>query len=156
MQTLMPASMAVFAPSLNSYRRFQPDMFAPVNRRWGINNRSVGLRVPMGPGVARRVEHRVAGADANPYMTLAGVLAGLHYGLVNRIDPGAAAQGNVSREPDLALPFKLEDALEKLASESVLGDYLGAETIAFYGETKRLEHKRFEKIISPLEYAWYL
>ncbi|HWA89278.1 MAG TPA: glutamine synthetase family protein [Rhizomicrobium sp.] len=156
MQTLMPASMAVFAPSLNSYRRFQPDMFAPVNRRWGVNNRSVGLRIPMGPGEARRVEHRVAGADANPYLTLASVLAGLHYGLKNRIDPGPAAQGNVSREPDLALPFKLEDALEKLASESVLGDYLGAETVAFYGETKRLEHKRFEKIISPLEYSWYL
>jgi glutamine synthetase len=156
MQALMPASMALFAPSLNSYRRFQPDMFAPVNRRWGLNNRSTGLRIPMSPGEARRVEHRVAGADANPYLTLAGVLAGLHYGLTNRIDPGPAAQGNVSREPDLALPFTLEDALEKLASETVLGDYLGAETIAFYGETKRLEHKRFEKIISPLEYAWYL
>ena len=63
----MPASMALFAPSLNSYRRFQPDMFAPVNRRWGVNNRSAGLRIPMSPGDARRIEHRVAGADANPY-----------------------------------------------------------------------------------------
>src|SRR6185295_10661832 len=62
----MPESMAIFAPNLNAYRRFQPDMFAPVNRRWGVNNRSVGLRIPMSPGVARRVEHRVAGADANP------------------------------------------------------------------------------------------
>ena len=68
MQALMPESMALFAPSLNSYRRFQPDMFAPVNRRWGVNNRSAGLRIPMSPGDARRVEHRVAGADANPYL----------------------------------------------------------------------------------------
>ena len=156
MQALMPGSMALFAPSLNSYRRFQPDMFAPVNRRWGVNNRSAGLRIPMSPGAARRVEHRVAGADANPYLTLAGVLAGLHHGLTNKIDPGPAAQGNVSREPDMALPFSLEAALEKLGNETVLGDYLGKETLAFYGETKRLEHKRFAKIISPAEYAWYL
>ncbi|MBV8977033.1 MAG: glutamine synthetase [Alphaproteobacteria bacterium] len=156
MQALMPGSMALFAPSLNSYRRFQPDMFAPVNRRWGINNRSAGLRVPMSVEAARRVEHRVAGADANPYLTLAAVLAGLHLGLMKKIDPGPPAQGNVSREPDLALPFSLEAALEKLEAETALGDYLGSETIAFYAETKRLEHQRFQKIISPAEYAWYL
>ena len=156
MQKLMPGSMALFAPSLNSYRRFQPDMFAPVNRRWGHNNRSTGLRIPMSPGVARRVEHRVAGADANPYLTLAGVLAGLHYGLVNKVDPGPKAEGNVSREPDLALPFNLVDALEKLEAESAIGDYLGHETVAFYAETKRLEFKRFAKIISAAEYGWYL
>lgn len=156
MQALMPGSMALFAPSLNSYRRFQPDMFAPVNRRWGVNNRSAGLRIPMSPGEARRVEHRAAGADANPYLTLAAVLAGLHHGLTDRIDPGPPAQGNVSREPDLALPFSLEAALERLAGDKVLGDYLGAQTLAFYGETKRLEHKRFSKIVSPAEYAWYL
>jgi len=156
MQALMPGSMALFAPSLNSYRRFQPDMFAPVNRRWGLNNRSVGLRVPMSPGIARRVEHRVAGADANPYLTLAAVLAGLHLGLTKKIDPGAPAQGNVSREPDLALPFSLDAALEKLTAESVIGDYLGQETVAFYAETKRLEYRRFLKIVSAAEYAWYL
>jgi glutamine synthetase len=156
MQALMPASMALFAPSINSYRRFQPDMFAPVNRRWGVNNRSAGLRIPMGPGHARRVEHRAAGADANPYFTLAGVLAGLHHGLVNRIDPGPAAIGNVSREPDIALPFSLDSALQKFGDEPVLRAYLGDETVRLYGETKRLEAQRFGRIISPAEYAWYL
>ena len=66
LQALMAESMAVFAPNVNSYRRFQPDMFAPVNRRWAVNNRSVGLRIPLSPGEGRRVEHRVAGANANP------------------------------------------------------------------------------------------
>ena len=56
----------------------------------------------------------------------------------------------------MALPFSLEAALEKLGHETVLAGYLGKETLAFYGETKRLEHKRFLKIISPAEYAWYL
>jgi glutamine synthetase len=156
MQKLMPGSMALFAPSLNSYRRFQPDMFAPVNRRWGVNNRSVGLRVPVGPGASRRVEHRAAGADANPYLTLAGVLMGLHHGIMNRIDPGPAAQGNVSREPDMALPFSLDAALERLEAELAVSDYLGEETVKLYAETKRLEARRFAKIVSAAEYGWYL
>jgi glutamine synthetase len=156
LQALMPESMALFAPSLNSYRRFQPDMFAPVNRRWGVNNRSAGLRIPVGPGEARRVEHRVSGADANPYFALAAVLAGLHHGLVNALEPGPAASGNVSREPDAALPFTIDDALARLANAQVLESYLGRETVALYGETKRLEVARFRKIISPAEYDWYL
>jgi glutamine synthetase len=156
LQALMPESMALFAPSLNSYRRFQPDMFAPVNRRWGVNNRSAGLRIPVGPGEARRIEHRVGGADANPYFALAAVLAGLHHGLVNALEPGPAASGNVSREPDAALPFTIDDALARLAKAQVLETYLGRETVALYGETKRLEVARFRKIISPAEYDWYL
>ncbi|HWA02248.1 MAG TPA: glutamine synthetase family protein [Rhizomicrobium sp.] len=156
MQALMPGSMALFAPSVNSYRRFQPDMFAPVNRRWGVNNRSAGLRIPMGPGEARRIEHRAAGADANPYLMLAAVLAGLHHGLENRLDPGPAAVGNVSREPDTTLPFSLDDALDRLAGDKVLASYLGEETVALYAETKRLEARRFARIISRAEYEWYL
>jgi glutamine synthetase len=110
----------------------------------------------MSPGAARRIEHRAAGADANPYLLLAAILAGLHHGLENKIDPGPAAVGNVSREPDLSLPFSLDAALAQLAEASVLGTYLGSETLALYGETKRLEAKRFAKIISPAEYEWYL
>jgi glutamine synthetase len=110
----------------------------------------------MSPGEARRVEHRAAGADANPYLTLAGVLAGLHHGLANRLDPGPAAIGNVSREPDLSLPFSLDAALELLETDLVLRTYLGDETVRLYGETKRLEARRFAKIISPAEYEWYL
>ena len=121
LQALMPESMAIFAPSLNSYRRFQPDMFAPVNRRWGVNNRSTGLRIPVSPGEARRVEHRVSGADANPYFALAAMLAGLHHGLVNKLDPGPAAAGNVSREPDSALPFTIDDALARLRQRACPG-----------------------------------
>jgi glutamine synthetase len=155
LQALMPQSMALFAPNRNSYRRFQPDMFAPVNRRWGVNNRSAGLRIPVGPGSARRVEHRVAGADANPYFALAAVLAGIHHGLAAKRDPGPPAQGNVSREPDMALPFTLEHALELLGGD-VLEAYIGKETLSLYRETKRIEGQRFARIISPAEYEWYL
>jgi glutamine synthetase len=153
---LMPESMAFFAPNPNAYRRFQPDMFAPVNRRWGINNRSAGLRVPTGPASARRIEHRCAGADANPYLVMAAILAGVHHGIVNKLDPGALAVGNVSREPDLALPFSFGEALKRLENASVLPSYFGAEAISLYRETKAKELARFRKIITAEEYAWYL
>jgi glutamine synthetase len=152
----MPESMAVFAPNLNAYRRFQPDMFAPVNRRWGVNNRSAGLRVPVGPSEARRIEHRCAGADANPYLVMAAILAGVHHGIVNHIDPGPPAIGNVSRAPDPALPFSLEDALKKMQNAGVLAGYFGADAVELYRETKATELARFRKIISAEEYGWYL
>ncbi|HSZ12141.1 MAG TPA: glutamine synthetase family protein [Rhizomicrobium sp.] len=156
LQALMAESMAVFAPNVNSYRRFQPDMFAPVNRRWAVNNRSVGLRIPLSPGEGRRVEHRVAGADANPYLVLASVLAGIHHGLSLRLDPGPAAMGNATHEPDLALPFDIDTALAKLSAATVLGSYLGDQMLALYRETKRIETQRFRRIISEAEYEWYL
>jgi glutamine synthetase len=153
---LMAESMAFFAPSVNSYRRFAPDMFAPVNRRWGVNNRSAGLRVPIGPSAARRIEHRCAGADANPYLVLAAILAGAHHGLVNKLDPGPAAVGNVSREPDLELPFSLEDALKRLQNAQILPGYFGAEAVLLYRQTKAEELARFKKIITAEEHEWYL
>ncbi|HEY3936214.1 MAG TPA: hypothetical protein VGL97_02195, partial [Bryobacteraceae bacterium] len=156
MQALMPESMALFAPSRNSYRRLQPGMFAPVNRSWGVNNRSVGMRIPAGPDESRRIEHRAAGADANPYLALAAVLAAAHHGLLNKLDPGAPAKGNVSKEPDPALPFTIDDALGKLAKADLLAAYLGDETLTLYRETKRIETDRLRRIIPPAEYDWYL
>ncbi|HEY1612311.1 MAG TPA: glutamine synthetase family protein [Rhizomicrobium sp.] len=156
LQALMPASMALFAPSVNSYRRFEPDMFAPVNRSWGVNNRSAGLRIPAGLDESRRFEHRASGADANPYLALAAVLAGVHHGLTQKLDPGAPVTGNVSRDPDMALPFTIDAALARLGESETLASYLGAETIALYCETKRIEAARLRKIIPRTEYDWYL
>lgn len=156
LQAAMAESMALFAPSVNSYRRFQPDMFAPVNRRWGVNNRSAGMRVPGGPSDARRIEHRVAGADANPYLALAGVLAGVHHGLENELDPGRPAVGNVSRDPDLSLPFTIDDALQRLEEATILPAYFGDETLSLYRETKRIEAQRVRRVIPPVEHEWYL
>jgi glutamine synthetase len=153
---LMGESMAIFAPNHNAYRRFAPDMFAPVNTRLGFNNRSAGLRVPIGPNAARRIEHRCAGADANPYLVLAAVLAAIHHGISAKIDPGQAAVGNVSRQRDASLARSLEAALEKLKSGSVLPNYFGAETLALYAENKAVELERVKKVITPAEYEWYL
>jgi glutamine synthetase len=153
---LMDESMAIFAPNVNDYRRFAPDMFAPVNRRLGFNNRSAGLRVPISPATARRIEHRCAGADANPYLVLAAVLSGVHHGITARLDPGAPAVGNVSRERDSSLPATLEDALGKMDAARVLPTYLGADAVKLYAENKRVEMGRVDPLNPRAEYDWYL
>ncbi len=82
---LMPSSMALLAPNVNSYRRFQPGMYVPTQASWGHNNRTVALRIPCGDRHNHRVEYRVAGADANPYLVMAAIFAGILHGLDNEL-----------------------------------------------------------------------
>lgn len=156
LQATLGDAMAFFAPNLNSYRRFEPNLFVPVNRAWGYNNRSVAFRVPAGSPGSRRVEHRVSGADANPYLVLAAILAGIHYGIVNEIDPGDPAEGNACDIMDEGIPFYLPSALKRLRNSQVMKDYLGEQYVNVYAETKMLEFEKFQRAISPLEYDWYL
>jgi glutamine synthetase len=156
MAATMGEAMAVFAPNINAYRRFGANQFVPVTPSWSVNNRSAAFRIPTGDGTSRRIEHRVAGADANPYLALAAVLAGAHHGISNRIDPGPASTGNAGVERDPALPFTLPAALAAMRSGKILKDYFTSEYVDFYCETKRLELERFLDAISPREYDWYL
>jgi glutamine synthetase len=152
----MGDAMAIFAPNVNAYRRFGPRLYVPVTRSWGMNNRSVALRIPAGSSKARRFEHRVAGADANPYLVLAVLLAGVHHGITEAIDPGPAWQGSACDEMDPDLPFDFTSALARLQSSDLLKSYLGEEYVDLYCETKRIELERFEEHIGVREYDWYL
>jgi glutamine synthetase len=152
----LPEAMAFLAPNVNSFRRFQPNLFVPIRRCWGFENRSVALRVPLGKGAARRIEHRVAGADANPYLALAAFLAGVHHGLTNRIAPPPAFEGNAGFAPDEDLPFRPRPALAKLLESEVLAAYFGAEYPPLYAACKLAELDAFEHNIDAREYAWYL
>ena len=152
----MPESMAFFAPNLNAYRRFGPNLFVPVTKSWGVNNRSFAFRIPTGPSAARRVEHRIAGADANPYLVLAAVVAAIDHGLENALDPGPPWSGNATAEPDPEIPLSLPDALRQLDEASRLAEAMEPRYLRLYAETKRLEYQRFMAEISPREYRWYL
>lgn len=149
-------AMALFAPNLNAYRRFAPNQFVPVNTSWGINNRSVSFRVPMGGGPARRIEHRIAAADANPYLVMAAVLAGFHHGLANRLEPTAPSTGNAGETADPAMPLTLWKALDRLEGSALLADYLGPRYPAAYAAIKRSEFEAFMAEVLPREYDWYL
>lgn len=157
LQATMHEAMAIFAPNLNTYRRFKPDEFTPVTRDWGENNRSVAFRLPpAGSGAARRLEHRVSGADANPYLVTAAVLAGMLHGLENRLDPGAKQTGNAGAEVDDSLPLTLWQALDALRAATILPAYLGQEYLDIYAEVKAAEFDSFMDRISTREYNWYL
>ncbi len=155
LQKTMPEAMAIFAPNLNSLRRFVPDSYVPVRPDWGFENRSVALRVPKSPGHARRIEHRVAGADANPYLTLAALLAGVHHGLSNRLDPGEPTRGNAGGRLHKDLPSDLQSALEKCRHGAILPDYFGRRYLNAYCSCKLSEYRAFIDSGQP-EANWYL
>ncbi|MCF1709079.1 glutamine synthetase family protein [Tabrizicola sp. J26] len=156
LQATSADAMAIFAPNLNAYRRFGPNLFVPVNTSWGFNNRSVAFRVPTGGGQARRIEHRFAGADANPYLVMAAMLAGVHHGLVNRLEATAASTGNAGEEVDPAMPMRLWTALDKIEGSAILADYFGPRYPAAYAAIKRSELDAFLADVLPREYDWYL
>jgi len=135
MLATMADAMAMFAPSINGYRRFQPRLYVPVTKSWGIDNRSVALRIPAGPPASRRFEHRVAGADANPYLVLAVLLAGIHYGVTEKIDPGPVWSGSACEEADQDIPFDLLSALARLRGSGVLKSYFGDTYVDLYCAT---------------------
>ncbi len=153
---IMPESMAIFAPTANSYRRFRVGAYAPLTPSWGINNRTVAIRVPGGPGSSRRLEHRVAGADANVYLAMAAVLAGAHWGIVNKVDPGEPLAGNAYDKLHAPLPRRWSEALDALDKGKVLPSYFGERYVPLFSANRRGELAKFESHVSDLEYAWYL
>ena len=149
--------MAVFAPHANSYRRFSANSYAPLKPTWGINNRTVALRIPTGPASSRHVEHRVCGADANPYLAAAAVLAGVHHGLSQQIDPGPPVAGN-GYEAGLAaaLPQFWPEAIERFAHAKLAQDYLTPRMVEVYSAVKRFECRQFMGEVTTQDYDWYL
>ena len=150
LQRYMPAAMAFFAPYVNSYRRLVRDSSAPINVRWGRDNRTVGIRVPRSTPESSRVENRVIGADANPYVATAVTLACGYLGMEQRIEPSAESTGNAyiaQRE----LPRSLSDALLNLGEATDLAEALGARFVKVYRLVKELEYDEFMKVISPWE-----
>ena len=152
----MAESMAIFSANLNAFRRYQPHLFVPMATSWGYNNRSVAIRIPDGPNTARRLEHRVAGADANPYLTVAAILAGMHHGITNKIDPGKPMTGNASVQLTPDVPLTQWAALDALAAGKIIPHYFVGNYAPFYVEAKRKELEKFMSFVSPLEYEWYL
>lgn len=157
LKATMADGMAVFAPNANSYRRFRSMSYAPVAPTWGVNNRSVSLRVPAGPPVSRHVEHRVAGADANPYLVAALVLGGMLKGIDERIDPGPPVTGNgYENAARGALPTHWPAALELAARSAFLEDALGKDFLGVFLAIKAQESEKFGALVTERDYEWYL
>jgi len=150
LQKYGPSAMALVAPYVNSYRRLSRYTAAPINIEWGYDNRTVGIRSPISTPEARRVENRVIGADANPYLAMAMTLACGYLGMKNQTKPKPEMKGDAYLTA-YALPRSLGEALDWLRRDSDLHDVLGKEFITVYTEIKELEFAEFMKVISPWE-----
>ena len=150
LQRYIPAAMALVAPYVNSYRRLSRNTAAPINIEWGYDNRTVGIRSPISTPAARRVENRVIGADANPYVAMSMTLACGYLGIKNKIKPKPEMKGDAYLSP-YSLPRSLGEALDWLRKESDLHEVLGKEFVTVYSEIKELESEEFMKVISPWE-----
>ena len=157
MKAYMAESLAIFAPNANSYRRFVSGSYAPIAPNWGINNRSVSLRVPAGPPASRHVEHRIAGADANLYLATAAVLAAAARGIEGKLDPGPPVEGNgYAQAGERTLPAGWREALAATEASTFLREELGPEFMKIFLAIKRQECDRFLSEVTELDYAWYL
>jgi glutamine synthetase len=156
MAEVMSESMAIFAPNANSYRRYSPESFVPRAPYWGPNHRDLALRIPLSSPANTRVEHRVAGADANPYLVMAAIMGGIHHGIKNKCDPGVMIQAGQEIEDKVELPIRWEAALDAFDGSKILPNYLGEKYHDIYGKCRREEGDRFHAEISDRDYEWYL
>ena len=150
LQKYLPASMALLAPFVNSYRRLVRNTAAPINVQWGRDNRTVGIRVPESTKAARRLENRVAGVDANPYIAMATTLACCYLGMMHHINPTQELAGN-GYNHEYELPRSLNAAIDLLRATPALHEVLGESFITLYLSVKELEYEEFMKVISPWE-----
>ena len=153
--TTMADSMAIFAPNINSFRRMVPGCYAPLTANWGYENRSTAVRIPGGDHRAMRIEHRVAGADTNPYLTVAAILAGALYGIENKLQAPPAVVGDTG-DIKPTLPHFWNDAIGVFENSSFIKEYLSEELQINYARCKREEKHEFDSRVTLMEYDAYL
>ena len=149
-QAMMNSVVCMLAPYVNSYRRLVPDASAPINLEWGIDNRSTGIRVPVSAPQARRVENRVGGMDANPYLAFAACLACGYVGMTEKLAPREAIDHEAYELPR-SLPTGVIEALDLFEADEKMNEILGETFGQVYLAIKREEYQEFLRVISPWE-----
>ncbi|KXU38874.1 glutamine synthetase [Ventosimonas gracilis] len=149
-------SLLLFCPNANSYRRFQAHSYAPLAPTWGVDNRTVSMRVPGGPSKTRHIEHRICGADANPYLAAAAILAAALRGIREQIDPGEPMEGNGYAKAQSRLPGDWLTALNALSASSWAKQALGEDFLKVYLAVKREEYRQFMAEVGEQDWRWYL
>ena len=150
LQGYMPTAMPLLAPNVNSYRRIARYDAAPINTHWGYDNRTVGLRVPLSAPEATRVENRIPGSDANPYLAIAATLASGYLGIIEKLAPEEPLKTDAYDLP-YNLPRDLQTALRLFRESKPLAKVLGESFVELYSQVKELEYETFFHVISSLE-----
>jgi glutamine synthetase len=152
----MAEGTAIFAPNANSYRRLRPESFAPVEPNWGSNHRNVALRIPVSDAKNLRFEHRTSGADANPYLVTSAILAGVHYGLKNKCDPGRMIEAGEVITLKRKIPNRWDAAIDSFEKSKIFPQYFGEEYCRIYAMHRRDESRRFHNLVSNVDFDWYM
>ncbi len=155
LQQVSKDCMLMFAPHANSYRRFVLNAFVPLNDCWGFNNRTVAMRIPHSDPANTRIEHRIAGADANPYLVTAAVLAGILHGLETKGDPGPPIVGNAYEQTEMRQLF-WRDTINDFLASGFIAQAFGPEFQHIFGQQKLKEMRSFYAEVTTLEIEWYL
>ncbi len=145
---------AIFAPNLNSYRRFQPDSFAPSAVQWGFDHRAAAVRVPAACGPSARLEHRLAGADANPHLAVAAILAGMFHGMENELEPGPPIEQGAGDPPPLHHDWL--SAVEDFAASKIAKATFGERFHFVYTALRRHEIATLGRKVTDVELELYL
>jgi glutamine synthetase len=152
----MPETTLLYAPHANSFRRLRPGTHAPSAAAWGYENRTVAIRIPGGPSKARRIEHRVAGADANPYLVLAGILAGALTGIERQMAPPEPVVGDAYEMNLRSLPPDWASAIAAFASGAIVEATFPIMLRDMLVACKRQEQQFFAQQVTDFEYETYL
>ncbi|CAH0990086.1 Gamma-glutamylputrescine synthetase PuuA [Sinobacterium norvegicum] len=154
--TTMQDSLLAFAPHANSYHRIQPGSFVPINKSWGHNNRTVALRIPLSSPSATRIEYRIGGADANPFVVMACIINGICYGFDHGNLPlPSETELSAYKEQRESIACNWKESVHYFQHSEFIHEYLGAEFQSVYSQIKTEERLDFERHISQLEYDWY-
>ncbi len=156
LQTYIPELMPMFAPNVNSYRRFLTGESVPVNLHWGIENRTVGLRVPDAPSSAKRVENRISGADANPYLAIAATLICGYIGMIQGIGASEETTSRANGTLSEKLPLNIDLAIEQMANSDTIKKYLGEEFVRGFIATREADYNHYKSEISAWERRFLL
>ena len=157
-QKLMPEFLAMIAPTVNSYSRMVPGMWAPVDATWGVENRTTALRIIPGTEKSQRVEYRIPAADANPYLALAAALASGLYGIKHKLEPLPQVSGNAYQQnhpEEIALPRTLFEAAGRFKQSSVAKELFGKQFVEHFAATREWEEREFRKHVCDWELQRY-
>jgi glutamine synthetase len=147
------AELAVFlAPTINSYKRYAVSSWAPTTLAWGYDNRTCGFRV-VGHGQGLRIENRIPGADANPYLAFAAILAAGLHGIEHRLEPPPVFKGNAYVSDQRRFPNTLRDAVSALESGTLARPALGDDVVDHYLNYARTEQQLFDRVVTEYERA---
>ncbi len=150
-----PEVMVFYAPTINSYKRYQPGSWAPTRLAWSYDNRTAGFRV-VGHGPSLRIESRIPGADCNPYLVYAAALASGLDGIANRIEPPPVFEGDIYQARELPhVPYTLRQATELFAESDFACQAFGADVVEHYAKHFRTEQEAFDRAVTDWERARY-